>query len=144
MALVIGEWDFPAGAAPSLPVIANVLRRNTGLEVAEKGPARDTVLTVTKLGESLFDWRIDPDRITVHGFAPAHPFLWQHLHAALGGFGGVPSGRPEIWRPDPAQRLLRQPWKALPRRERLILRLPSIAAARPLDRLLRRSTAQPG
>lgn len=139
MALVIGEWRFQSGAVPDLPAIADALRRAMRLEVTEEGAGREAALFVPKLGERLFDWQLEPDRIAVHSFAPAHPYLWEHLDAVLGAAGGRIGEAAQFWRPDPARATLRRPWPELTLRERFLLRLPTIAASRPHDRLLPRA-----
>jgi hypothetical protein len=137
MALVVGEWGFPAETSPpALADIAAALGRSMGLAALVEGTGRDATLRVPALGEQLFDWRAEPGRLRLHGFAPAHPYLWEHLDAALTAAGGRASGGPTAWRPDPRRGALRRPWSALSRRDQWILRAPAILLARPLDRFL--------
>ncbi len=134
--VTVGEWVFSGHDAPDLAAIGDALRRNTGLVVEEDHRWAPPALTVPALRETLFDWEIAPDRITVHSFIPAHPFLWEHLDMALAAFGGMPSGDAIAFRPDPSRAWLRRRWDALSRRNRRILGLPSVLAARPFDRFL--------
>jgi hypothetical protein len=137
VALVVGDWRFPAGSAPPpLPQLATALADGMGLEVLVEGGGRDAGLHVPRLGERLFDWHAEPGRLRVHGFAPAHPFLWEHLDAVLGEAGAHPAEGATVWRPDPRHRPLRRAWSSLTRREQWILRLPSVLASRPQDRFL--------
>ena len=136
MALVFGEWEFAVDTAPALPAIAERLRTGMQLAVVESGRGPDGRLDVPKLGEALFDWRFAGNRIAVHGFAPPHPYLWEHLDAALNGLGGRPVRLAHGWQPNATYASLRRPWAQLSNRQRALLRLPTVGASRPLDRLL--------
>ncbi len=133
---MVGEWVFPSVITPDLSAIADGLRRSMLIDVIVEGEHEDAVLFVPKLGERLFDWRITSEQISVQSFVPAHPYLWEQLDAILVEAGGRPGGNAIAWRPEPARASLRRPWKLLTLRERLILRTPAFAAARPFDRLL--------
>ena len=136
MGLVVGDWVFPTGEAPDLPTIAAGLRVGTGLVVAAEGTGASTTLSIPKVGERLFDWGIEHGRVAVHGFGPAHPYIWENLDAVLGAMGGHVSDIPPTWRPNPALAELRRPWLSLTRRQRTLLKLPTMGALRPLDRFL--------
>jgi hypothetical protein len=139
MALVVGEWHFPAGTVPlNLLQLAAALRQATGLGVRVEGTGGSAVLQIPKLREQLFDWDAEPGRLQIHGFAPAHPFLWEHLDAVLAAFGGTVGGGLTIWHPDLRHRGLRRPWSALSGQDRMLLRIPTILLARPFDRFLSR------
>jgi hypothetical protein len=138
MGLVVGEWRFPPGTTPGVPAIAEALARATGLEIRREGPGEDGALRVPTLRERLFDWRIDDAAVTVHGFVPPHPYLWEMLDLVMSSLGGRIGEAVHLWRPDPAHAALRRPWQALTPAERVILRLPTLGAWRPLDRLLAR------
>lgn len=138
MGLMSGEWAFPSGSAPTLPLIANGLRAATRLQVLVDGAGRSSRLILPKLGQSLFDWRITDDCVAAYSFLPAHPYVWENLDAMLTRAGGRISGDQTGWRPLPANAGLRRPWEVLTRRQRLLLRIPTVAALRPLDQLLPR------
>ena len=139
MALVNGDWRFPAWAKPpGLSAFVAALGRSMGIEVRIEEERGDTLLRVPLLRESLFDWRAGPGRVQLHGFAPPHPFLWEHVDAVLSGQGGQVAEDPTAWRPAPRHQGLRRPWPALPWRDRWLLRVPTVAMARPLDRFLDR------
>lgn len=135
MALVVGDWVFSTGETPDLQSICGDLVARTQLSVSAEGEGASAVLSVPKLGERLFDWRIGDGRLTVHAFGPPHPYLWENLDAVLVALGGQVGGNPVAWRPDPADAALRRPWPSLTRRQRTLLRIPTIGAWRPLDRL---------
>lgn len=137
MALVIGEWCFaPGQATPDLPAVAALLQRAMNLPVQLEGVGREAVLHVPRLRECLFDLRSEVARLTLHGFAPAHPYLWEALDGVLTAAGGSVAGNSVAWRPDPQRAWLRRPWSALGARDRWLLGLPSVLATRPLDRWL--------
>mgnify|MGYP001198527549 CR=1 FL=1 len=136
MGVTVGAWTFAAAPRPDLATIAGALARATGLDVRQEGAGDDVALAVPVLRERLFDWRIDGARISVHGFIPAHPYLWESLDAAMTALGGRRAAEAHLWRPDPAHAALRRPWAALTPAQRALLRVPTIGAWRPLDRLL--------
>lgn len=138
MGLIVGTWVFPAAGAPGIAAVAETLARGTGLEVRQEGAGDDIALVVPALRERLFDWRTDGACITVHGFIPAHPYLWESLDAAMTALGGRIGEEAHLWRPDPAHAALRRPWSELTPAQRALLRVPTIGAWRPLDRLLAR------
>ena len=135
MGLVVGDWVFPTGEAPDLRTIATGLRASTGLVVAESTGA-PTTLSIPKVRERLFDWRIEHGRVAVHGFGPAHPYIWENLDAVLRAMGGDVSDTLTAWRPNPDLAELRRPWLSLTRRQRTLLKIPTMGALRPLDRFL--------
>lgn len=138
MGLVVGEWRFPPASAPGVAAIAAALADRTGLEVRQEGTGDGVALVVPMLRERLFDWRSDGAAVTVHGFVPPHPYLWEMLDAVMASFGGRIGETEHLWRPDPARATLRRPWHALTAADRLILRAPTVGAWRPLDRFLGR------
>jgi hypothetical protein len=135
---VVGAWRFLPGSAPEVAVIAEALARHTGLEVRQEGTGDGVALVVPTLRERLFDWRSDGAVVTVHGFVPPHPYLWEMLDAVMASFGGHIGAAEHLWRRDPAHAALRRPWHMLTAAERLILRVPTVGAWRPLDRFLGR------
>ena len=135
MGVTVGQWRF-ASAAPDIATIADALARATGLAVRQEGTGDDAVLMLPALGERLFDWRIDGAEVAVHGFIPAHPYLWEALDAVMASLGGRIGDDVHLWRPDPAHAGLRRPWAELTSAQRAILRIPTVGAWRPLDRLL--------
>lgn len=138
MGVTVGAWDFAAAPVPDIATIAAALARATALEVRQEGTGDGAVLVVPTLRERLFDWRSDGAAVTLHGFVPPHPYLWEMLDAVMASFGGRIGEAEHLWRPDPARAALRQPWHALTAAERLILRAPTVGAWRPLDRFLGR------
>jgi hypothetical protein len=138
MGLIYGEWRFPGATPPAPAAIARALGEATGLDVRLETQGADAavVIVVPLLGQRLFKWRIDGDLLAVHGFVPAHPYLWENLDAVLRGLGGVPGPEEHAWRPDARHAGLRRPWQALGAAPRLLLRLPTIGAWRPQDGLL--------
>ena len=140
MGVIFGEWLFPEGNAPTPDAVADALAVRTGLAVDRSRDADGSleVVDFPIIKESLFDWQIDSDRVQVRSFIPAHPYLWGQLHAVMGSFGGQASDNPVAWRPDSPALALDRPWPELTRKQRFILRLPSILAWRPLDFLAQR------
>lgn len=138
MGVIVGAWDFAAAPAPDIATIAGALALATGLELRREGEGNDVALVLPALRERLFDWRTDGARVSVHGFIPAHPYLWESLDAAMASLGGRRAEEAHLWRPDPAHAALRRPWAALSPAQRVLLRLPTLGAWRPLDRLLAR------
>lgn len=136
MGLTVGEWVFDTAPPPDPATIAAALARGTGLEIRRQGEGDEVVLLVPALGERLFDWRAEGPRISVHGFIPAHPYLWESLDAAMASLGGRIGAAAHLWRPDPAHASLRRPWAELTSAQRALLRVPTVGAWRPLDRLL--------
>ncbi len=134
MSLVVGSWFMrqPESIRPAM--VAERLRAATGLEI-EARSTEDT-LRIPALREELFDWTTAGDAVTVHGFMPAHPYLWENLDAVMGAAGGQRSTAGHVWRPNPAHARLRVHWSTLSPRDRFILSTRSIFGARPLDRLL--------
>jgi hypothetical protein len=135
MGVTIGEWSFVT-AAPAIGTIAEALARATGLEVRQEGERDDVALLLPTLGERLFDWRCEGTSVTVHGFIPAHPYLWEALDTVMTSLGGRIGDEAHLWQPDPAHAGLRRPWGELTAAQRAILRVPTVGAWRPLDRLL--------
>lgn len=140
MGVIVGEWVFPDRSAPGLDEIADALRARTGLTVdcTHNSDGQLDYLDMPLIKESLFEWQRQEDRIQVHSFVPAHPYLWLQLDAVMHGFGGRISDSTIAWRPETPTPALDRPWSELTRRQRFILRLPSVFAARPLDFLAQR------
>lgn len=135
MALVVGCWRFDE-RAPELRQIVESLGARTGLVVQCSTSDRPRV-ELPLLGEALFDWVFDAQRIEVFGFAPAHPYLWENLDATLAVLGGRAVAQAPYWRPDARLAALRKPWHELRPLQRLAMRMPAIGMSRPLDRLAR-------
>lgn len=134
MGLIVGSW-FVRQPEPIWPAaVAERLRAVTGLEV-EAQPAEGT-LRFPALREELFDWTLADGAVTVHGFMPAHPYLWENLDAIMSEANCQRSTASHVWRPNPAHARLRVPWSSLSSKDRFILSTRSIFGARPLDHLL--------
>lgn len=140
MGVIFGEWRFPQGDAPSPNAIADALSARTGLAVDRSRDADGNLEAVDLplFKESLFDWQVEADRIQVHSFIPAHPYLWAQLNNVMADFGGEISDAPHAWRPGSASDVLNRHWSELSKRQRFILRLPTIGSWRPLDFLAER------
>lgn len=134
MSLVVGSWFMRQPESMPLAVVAERLRAATGLAIDAR-PAQGA-LRIPTLREELFDWTSADGMVAVHGFMPAHPYLWENLDAVMGAAGGQRSTANHVWRPNPAHARLRAPWSALSSMDRFILSSRSIFGARPLDRLL--------
>lgn len=134
MGLVVGSWFMRQPESIRPAVVAERLRAATGLHV-EVRPTDDT-LRIPALREELFDWTLADGVVTVHGFMPAHPYLWENLDTVMGEVGGQRSTAGHVWRPNPAHARLRAHWSALSTKDRFILSTRSIFGVRPLDRLL--------
>lgn len=140
MGVVYGEWVFPAGAVPAPEAVVERLGARMGLPIESSHDDAGRLISadVAVLGESLFDWEVWDERIAVCSFIPAHPYLWAQLGAAMSDLGGRVSEAGNAWRSEPDNEIFRRPWGELSRRQRLILRLPTIGTWRPLDFLARR------
>jgi hypothetical protein len=87
--------------------------------------------------EEMFDWGAENRAVTVHGFIPEHPYLWENLDAVMTAAGGRRGTLASIgWQPNPAGARLRTRWDSLSPRDRFVLAMPSLLGARPFDRLL--------
>ena len=107
MGLVVGSWTFAAGA-PGLPVVVDALRTQTGFTIVLSSTGEVARVDVPLLRESLFDWALAPGSIGVCSFAPAHPYLWENLDAAMSMLGGRVAAEAPYWRPNPRNRGLRR------------------------------------
>ncbi len=140
MGVIYGEWVFPNGDAPSPDAVVDALGEQTGL-VIERRREDDGSLAradLPMIKESLFGWDRQSDRISVHSFIPAHPYLWAQLNTVMTDLGGRISDAPHAWRPESPGDSLNRRWSELSKRQRFILRLPTIGAWRPLDFLAER------
>lgn len=135
MGLTFGQWRLEVPGPLPLASIEQGLRLATGLAI--EPPPRGGGLRFPLLREELFDWALDDARVSVFGFAPPHPYVWENLDAVMTALGGRPTDDATAWRPSPNRAGLRTRWSALSRRDRWLLALPSILVARPLDRFLR-------
>ena len=136
--LVVGSWTFVAGA-PGLPEVVDALRTQTGFAIVLSCTGDLARVDAPLLRESPFDWTLEPGSIGVFSFAPAHPYLWENLDAAMSTLGGRVVAEAPYWRPNPRNHWLRRRWRELSAAQRWLLRLPKIALSRPLDRLARPS-----
>lgn len=135
--LVRGRWSFAdAGQSPSTSVIARELSAVTGLSAVCVGSGPDERIDVSAIGQSLFDIDRIGSRLTVWGYVPPHPYLWENLDVALATLGGRIEVEETFWRPDPRHGHLRRAWKDLRPRQRLLLRFPAVGASRPFDRFV--------
>jgi hypothetical protein len=147
----IGIWhfgetqgDLPRDVLSAIAAMARRLEAATGLPVEQRNEGR--TLRVPALRE---EWMNDPalrdepfdcactDRtITVLGFVPAHPYLWENLDAAMTAAGGRRNAVSFGGRPNPAHARLRRHWDTLSSRDRFLLAMPSLLGARLLNRPL--------
>jgi hypothetical protein len=149
--LIVGGWHFGetqgAGPGDELATIAAIGRRLQaamglrvelqvviGWRVEER--REDHTLRIPTLREELFDWMFNDRTVTVHGFIPGHPYLWENLDAVMTAAGGSIDTAACVWQPNPAHARLRTRWDTLSPRDRFLLAMPSLLGARPFDRLL--------
>jgi hypothetical protein len=146
LGVIVGEWLFPDGTAPSPDAVVEKLRERTGLAI-RCGHAADGRLDYAEfalINESLFDWSSEDNRVAVRSFVPAHPYLWMHLNAAMIELGGRLSENPIVWRPESRYDGLNRRWSELSKRQRFFLSLPTLGTWRPLDFLAaQRNADQP-
>jgi hypothetical protein len=142
MGLIYGEWIFAAGTVPAPAAVASALAEATGLEVrllpSDAAPDEAISVELPQLGEKLVKWRREGDRLAVHGFVPAHPYLWENLDTVMVGLGGACGPAEHGWRPQPDHAGLRRPWAGLTPAQRVLMQLPTLGAWRPLDSLAAR------
>jgi len=139
MGIITGKWLLPSsshlGAEGITPRwVAERLREATGLYAEARA---DGVVCIPALREKLFDWVIEDGAVSVDGYAPAHPYLWENLDAVMTEAGCTRTEDPWRWQPDPTRTGLRKQWKALPPRNRLILSQPLIRFHRLVDAWLK-------
>ena len=113
MGLIRGEWIFTTSTPPGLKEIAEALVARTGLEVRCDSDADPCWLDIPLLKQRLFDLDHFPDRVVVHSFIPAHPYLWAQLGKVMIGFGATASSDPCAREPDSQSAGLDQPWAKL-------------------------------
>ncbi len=135
MGLATATWRFATCPPPDLDAVGVALAEATGLEVTRDRDGRSLALPTIR--QVVMGWEYTPDRLTLHGFLPPHPYLWAQLDAVLERLGGV---RIDGDRGDPRLRLR---WDALSRRDQWLLRLSPIGAFRPLDRFVSARPAEP-
>lgn len=138
--MLTGTWFFPDRQIPDLDAVIAALSARMGLAVECIHDDDGALLRadVPMIKEILFFWDPQPDRIEVHSPVPGHPFLWVHLNAVMEDFGGRISDTASPWRSELDKSALDRPWAELSKRQRFILRLPTIGRWRPLDRLATR------
>lgn len=151
MGVISGTWHFSetqgALAGDALSAIASIGRRlqaATGLRVDLQTVMgwhveprhEDHILRIPTLREELFDWAFNDRTVTVYGFMPEHPYLWENLDAIMTAAGGRRDSAVYGWKPNPAHARLRTRWDTLSPRDRFLLTMPSLLGARPFDRLL--------
>ena len=139
--VTVGTWhfdetpgDLPGDEPSAIAAIAHRLEAETGLRVEQQHEGR--TLRIPTLGEALFDWAFSDRTISVLGFLPEHPYLWENLDVVMAAAGGRRDAAAHVWQPNPAHARLRTRWDDLSPRDRFLLRMPSLLAARPFDRLL--------
>ncbi len=144
MGLIVGSWyfgetqgDLPGDDSSAIATIARRLQAATGLRVEQRH--EDRTLRIPTLGEELFDWVFNDRTVTVHGFMPEHPYLWENLDVVMTAAGGRRDTAGHVWQPNPAHARLRTRWDTLSPRDRFLLAMPSLLGARPFDRLLSRT-----
>jgi hypothetical protein len=142
--LIRGEWLFTTSTPPGLKEIAEAFAARTGLEVRCDDDTDPGWLDIPLLNESLFDLEYHPpDRVVLHSFIPAHPYLWTQLDKVMIGLGATASSDPCAWTPDALSDSLDRPWATLTRKQRFALRRRAIGGWRPFDFLLRNGGGKP-
>jgi hypothetical protein len=138
MGIITGTWLFPSyfhpkGEQITSGTIAQRLHEATGLRIELQA---DGGLRFPLLREKLFDWEFGERSITVYGYVPAHPYLWENLDAVMILLGGARDHAIYKWKPNPSHTRLRTRWNTLRPRDRFILMTPSIVGTRPFDGML--------
>ena len=135
MGVIHGEWVFPNGEVPSPDAVADALADRTGLVIERMRDDDGSLARVDlpMIKESLFGWDRRSDRLSLHSFIPAHPYLWSQLNSVMTALGGRISDAPHAWRPESRGDGFNRRWSELSKRQQFILRLPTIGAWRPLD-----------
>ena len=144
MGIVVGSWHFDA-AQPGLPgdelsaiaALGSRLQAATGLRVELRDAGR--TLRIPTLREELFDFDLKGGTVTLHGFAPVHPYLWENLDGVMTAAGGRRDTADHVWKSDPDRVGLRVRWDTLSSRDRFVLAMPSLLGARPFDPWLSRN-----
>ena len=136
MGLVRGEWTFPKADAPSVDAVVDALQLRSGVDVSRSREDGDVCVALPLLKEILFEWQRDPERISVHGPIPPHPYLWTQLNAVMIGFGGRPTRNTLAFLPESPAAELNRPWAELTSMQRFALRLRPVYGWRPIDRLV--------
>lgn len=139
MGLVVGKWQFEnRDGVPSTEALAAALAAATKLQVTHnlEGGARHERIDIPLLGESLFDIERAEGDMTLYGYVPAHPYLWENLDRVLVALGGQRRSDATCWRPDDRFRHVRRSWDELSGSQRWLLRLPTIGPSRLLDRFV--------
>jgi hypothetical protein len=94
--------DLPGDESSAIAAIAHRLEAVTGLRVERRHEGR--TLRIPTRGEALFDWAFSDRTISVLGFMPEHPHLWENLDAVMAAAGGATlrptSGGPTRHTPD--------------------------------------------
>ena len=151
MGVISGTWHFdetqgglPGDQLSAVATIGRRLEAATGLRVelirwGVEERLEDHTLRIPALREELLHWVFNDRTITVHGFIPEHPYLWENLDAVMMAAGGRRDTTVLGWRPNPAHARLRVRWDTLPSHDRFLLRMPSLLGMRPFDRLLSQS-----
>lgn len=133
--MLTGAWYFPDRQIPDLDAVIEAL--STRMELAVKCIHDDggalLRADVPMIREILLFWDPRPDRIEVHCPVPGHLFLWVQLNAVMEDFGGRIGETVSPWRSELDKGGLDRPWTELTKRQRFILRLPTIGRWRPLD-----------
>lgn len=134
MGLTVGIWRFPDRDPPGIGEVRQALEAATGLPVELSPDGR--VLDLPSLRQVLLGWEYEADALTLHGYIPAHPYLWENLDRVMTTLGGICSADPISWRPRAGDAFLRRRWDALSRRDHWLLRRGPLLASRPWDRFL--------
>lgn len=133
MGLIAVTWRFTEREPPTIDEVERSLREATGLQI-ERGDERE--LMIPLLGELVLGWEYDAGKLRLLGGIPRHPYLWENLDRVMAALGGVREASLTGGIADPADLALRTRWDALSPRDRWLLRLPPLLAARPFDRFL--------
>jgi hypothetical protein len=142
--IVVGSWHFdaaetglPGNELTAIAALGSRLQEATGLRVELRDAGR--TLRIPTLREELFDFQYLGSAVTVHGFAPVHPYLWENLDGVMTAAGARVDTADHVWKPDPGRVGLRARWEALSPRDRFLLAMPSLLGARPFDPWLSRN-----
>jgi hypothetical protein len=74
--------------------------------------------------------------ITIYGYMPAHPYLWENLDCVLSNVGGKCVRGEIYWQPQVQFHHLRKPWPTLTPLQKFFLKMPPLGVSRIFDRFV--------